>query len=80
MSDTHTTSRRSSRRLLVTATLLGALAGALFGAAFGAFASVFYNGPELWTGVSESWGFFSALGAAMGLSWEWAHRHARSIT
>lgn len=61
-------------RALLTATLLGAVAGALFGAGFGAFASVFHNGPELWTGVRESWGFFAVLGAAMGLSWAWAHR------
>ena len=77
MSDAAMLSRPRLLRSLVAATLLGAFAGALFGAGFGALASVFHNGPALWTGVHESWGFFAVLGAAMGLSWAWALRSSR---
>lgn len=45
----------------------GFVLGAAFGAAFGALASVFEGGPELWTGVRESWGWFAGMGALMGL-------------
>lgn len=79
MSDTAMHSSHSLRAL-AAATLLGAVAGAFFGVFFGAFASVFHNGPELWTGVQESWGFFAVLGAAMGLSWAWAHRRSGDAT
>ena len=66
-------------RSFVAATLLGTVAGALFGVGFGALASVFHNGPALWTGIQESWGFFAVLGAAMGLSWAWAHRPSHDV-
>jgi hypothetical protein len=45
----------------------GCVLGAAFGAGFGALASVFEGGPELWTGVRESWAWFAVLGALMGL-------------
>lgn len=44
-------------------TLLGVAAGALFGVAFGAFASVFEGGPDVLTGIRESWGWFAGVGA-----------------
>jgi hypothetical protein len=75
-----TLSRPRVLRSLVAATLLGAVAGALFGIGFGALASVFHDGPALWTGVQESWGFFAVLGGAMGLSWAWAHRPSHDAT
>jgi hypothetical protein len=65
---------RSTAAALALCLAVGVFGGALFGAAFGALASVFHNGPELWTGVRESWGFFAVLGAAMGVAWGWAHR------
>ncbi|NBC16362.1 MAG: hypothetical protein GVY18_03495 [Bacteroidetes bacterium] len=45
----------------------GFVLGAAFGVAFGALASVFEGGPELWTGVRESWAWFAGMGALMGL-------------
>lgn len=74
---------KSTERPLLTTLLLalciGTAAGAAFGVFFGAFASVFHNGPELWTGIRESWGFFAFIGAAMGLAYGYA-RHARPGT
>ena len=48
--------------------LLGVFGGALFGVGFGALASVFHNGPDLATGVRESWAWFAVLGGLLGLS------------
>jgi len=48
---------------------LGALAGALFGIFFAAFASITHNGPELITGIKETWWWFAALGAFAGAFW-----------
>jgi hypothetical protein len=50
--------------------LIGGLAcGALFGVAFGALASVFDGGPSLLVGISESWWWFAAAGAFIGVGW-----------
>ncbi|MEM8556477.1 MAG: hypothetical protein AAGG50_01430 [Bacteroidota bacterium] len=76
MVDRKPTTRRPLAVTLVLGLCLGAVAGAAFGVFFGAFASVFHNGPELWTGVRESWGFFALIGAAMGLAYGYA-QHAR---
>lgn len=61
----------------VPAAALGAIAGALFGVAFGVVASLTHNGPALWTGVAESWGWFAGLGALMALSSALAARRDR---
>ncbi|MEM1125551.1 MAG: hypothetical protein AAGI71_02790 [Bacteroidota bacterium] len=46
---------------------LGFAGGASFGVFFGAFASVFYNGPDMWVGIQESWLWFAVCGAFMGV-------------
>jgi CDP-diglyceride synthetase len=45
----------------------GALAGALFGILFAVAATFFRGGPDLTTGIMETWWWFSALGAFAGL-------------
>ena len=47
----------------------GFVLGAAFGVAFGALASVFEGGPTAAVGVAESWAWFAAFGALMGLGW-----------
>ena len=67
-------SPRSLPVLLLAWIAVGAVVGAVFGVGFGALASVFHDGPELWTGIRESWGFFALLGGAMAGRWGWVHR------
>lgn len=45
----------------------GALAGALFGVFFAVLAAFARGGPELTSGIMETWWWFSALGAFTGL-------------
>lgn len=80
ISDARSGPKPSSLALLLLGLAVGTVAGAAFGVFFGALASVFHNGPELWTGVRESWGFFAVLGAAIGLAAGYTRhrdRHAR---
>lgn len=58
-----------------TALALGLVVGAAFGVLFGALASVFRNGPELTTGVLESWWWFSLAGAAIMAGWARSYRY-----
>jgi hypothetical protein len=62
-----TAERRAAIGRILGYAVGGFVLGAAFGAAFGALASVFEGGPELWTGVHESWAWFAVLGALMGL-------------
>ena len=55
-------------KLLLSNVLIGAIAGALFGIGFGALASFFEGGPELLTGIKESWLWFTVMGAIFGFS------------
>ena len=48
-------------------TLIGAIGGALFGVGFGALASFFEGGPELITGIQESWLWFAVMGSFIGI-------------
>ena len=53
--------------VLVFNTVLGAIAGGLFGVGFGALASFFEGGPDMMTGIEESWLWFAVMGAFIGL-------------
>ncbi|MEO0559799.1 MAG: hypothetical protein AAF170_16640 [Bacteroidota bacterium] len=68
---------------LLTGLAAGFALGALFGVAFGALASVFEGGPPAWVGIVESWWWFAAAGAFMGLGWMRAvaydHRSSRPV-
>ena len=52
---------------LLTNTVLGGIGGALFGIGFGALASFFEGGPELMTGIQESWPWFTVMGCFIGI-------------
>ncbi len=59
---------------LLTNTVLGTLGGALFGVGFGALASFFEGGPELMTGIRESWLWFAIMGAFLGVGASFPYR------
>ena len=60
------------KQLNFKSAIIGAIIGGLFGVFFGAFASFFSApfaiGPDMWTGVQQSWWWFAIVGFILGIA------------